>query len=165
MTMTRGIVDTLEGYYGVTVRDLAEDVIEGQREYHIYEMWEAEAAVLKVLEKTEVQNAMHVGFNIDKMAYYGILLEPLLTLVKTDDSNFGIDEEIALGMAGLYGSIAKTNFGYIDKMKIGVAGRLNALGKLYIETDGAKGIVTTMADDLVGAVVACAEGYLAKKGE
>lgn len=156
----RYIQDTLETR-GVTFRDIEADIIQGQAAYHEYSPYEAHEALMKVLSKMEVQNAFLVGMELDKLATQQSLSSPLQTLLEEDEPNFGIDEEIALGVAGLYGSIAKSNFGYLDKAKVGSVGVINEVGKHFKKTG--EGYVTTMLDDMVAAVIASSEAYLAKK--
>jgi phosphatidylglycerophosphatase A len=68
---------------------------------------------------------------------------------------FGIDELFGLELAGLYGTIGKTNFGDIDVNKPLVVDRLNEAGK-----DG--GMCHTFMDDIVGAIAAAASTRVAQ---
>jgi phosphatidylglycerophosphatase A len=63
---------------------------------------------------------------------------------------FGIE------LAGLYGTIGKTNFGDIDVNKPGIVAKLNYDGK------GDKPACHTFLDDIVGAVAAAASTRVAQ---
>lgn len=109
-------------------------------------------AVLHVLAKREVQNAILTGLALDSLADEKLLPEPLQTIVENDEGLYGIDEQIAMGITSVYGSIGITNYGYLDKVKPKLIGRLN-------QHKG--GRVNTFADDLVGAVAAAAAARIA----
>jgi phosphatidylglycerophosphatase A len=111
-------------------------------------------SVLAVLNKRELQHAILVGVELDRLAEQNMLSEPLLSLVKGDEGLFGCDETLALGSVLGYGSIAVTTFGHLDKHKIG----------LIRELDTKKGgRVQTFMDDLVASVAAAASGRLAHR--
>lgn len=109
-------------------------------------------SVMHVLAKREVQNAILTGLALDQLATQHLLPEPLQTIVENDDGLYGIDEQIAMSVTSVYGSIGVTNFGFVDRTKPGVIGALNA------HKDG---VVNTFADDLVGAIAAAAAARLA----
>jgi phosphatidylglycerophosphatase A len=69
---------------------------------------------------------------------------------------FGIDELFGLELAGLYGTIGKTNFGDIDVNKPGIVARLNDVGKSDHTT------CHTFLDDIVGAIAAAASTRVAQ---
>ena len=69
---------------------------------------------------------------------------------------FGIDELFGLELAGLYGTIGKTNFGDIDVNKPGIVSKLNEDGK------GDKPACHTFLDDIVGALAAAASTRVAQ---
>lgn len=109
-------------------------------------------AVKKVLHKREVQNAIMTGIQLDILAEQGgTLSKPMQRILDTDDSLYGIDENLAITMCGLYGSVAVSNYGYVDKLKYGILEELN---------DKSTGKVNVFLDDLVGAIGACTAGYL-----
>lgn len=105
-----------------------------------------------VLEKREVQNAIVTGIQLDILAEQGQLLQPLQEIIETDESLYGIDEIMALGIVNVYGSIGFTNYGYIDKVKPGILAKLNS---------HEEGKVHTFLDDIVGAIAAAAASRLA----
>ncbi|MBO0420109.1 phosphatidylglycerophosphatase A family protein [Vagococcus fluvialis] len=105
-----------------------------------------------VLEKREVQNAIVTGIQLDILAEQGQLLQPLQEIIETDESLYGIDEIMALGIVNVYGSIGFTNYGYIDKVKPGILAKLN---------DHESGQIHTFLDDLIGAIAAAAASRLA----
>lgn len=144
---------------GITVDKMAEIVYRDQKPY-IDNLTEREAnwAVSRVLNKTEFQDGLLVAIYLDKMAQRFNLMrehDPLMNRLIDDHPNFGADEHLAMSLAGLYGSIATTNYGYIDKTKPGIVGELNDMGK-------SGEYVTTMMDDMIGAIIASAEAKLAK---
>lgn len=107
-----------------------------------------------VLEKRELQHAILVGIELDKLAEKRQLSEPLQSLVEQDEGLFGVDETIALGAVLSFGSIAATTFGHLDKVKTGIIGVL----------DRAKdGRVNTFLDDLVASIAANASSRLAHR--
>ncbi|MCG3085562.1 phosphatidylglycerophosphatase A [Anoxybacillus sp. LAT_35] len=138
---------------GVTIPAIAEIVYEMQSPYNKnLTMAECIESVEKVLQKREVQHAILVGIELDKLAENGMLSEPLQTIVETDEGLFGVDETLALGAVLGYGSIAVTTFGHLDKNKVGIIKQL--------DTKRGKG-VHTFLDDLVASIAASASGRLA----
>jgi len=133
---------------GVSLDDLAELAYDLQIDYiPNVTVQVAMDNIHKVLEKREVQNALMTGIAIDELAERELFDEPLLSILKRDDSLYGIDEILALSITNIYGSIGLTNFGYLDKVKPGVIGRVNdAKGKQ----------VNTFLDDLLSGIVAAA---------
>ncbi|QBO36496.1 phosphatidylglycerophosphatase A [Periweissella cryptocerci] len=109
-------------------------------------------SVMHVLAKREVQNAILTGLALDTLATQHLLPEPVQTIVENDEGLYGIDEQIAMSITSVYGSIGVTNFGFVDRTKPGVIGELN---------EHKAGVVNTFADDLVGAVAAAAAARLA----
>ncbi|WP_125764947.1 phosphatidylglycerophosphatase A family protein [Companilactobacillus hulinensis] len=138
---------------GVTLPDIAEIVIFLEKDYvpgldegiSIY-------AIKKVLHKREAQNAIMTGIELDVLAEKGLLSSPMQRIMKTDESTYGIDENMAITLASLYGSVSVTNYGYVDKLKHGVLAKLN---------DKSTGKINVFLDDLVGAIAAAACGWLA----
>lgn len=138
---------------GVTLPDIAEiviflekDYVEGlDEEISIY-------AINKVLHKREAQNAIMTGIELDVLAEKGLLSSPMQRIMKTDESTYGIDENMAITLASLYGSVSVTNYGYVDKLKHGILAKLN---------DKSTGKINVFLDDLVGAIAAAACGWLA----
>jgi len=140
---------------GVLIRDIAEITHEIQSEYYSNLTIEyCDENVLKVLEKTEVQNVIFTGIALDMMCEQGHVPEPLNEMMKTDYPLYGVDEILALGIVNVYGSIGLTNFGYVDKKKIGIIGRVDKLGKEN-ET------CNTFLDDIIGAIAAAAASRIA----
>lgn len=111
-------------------------------------------SVEHVLQKREVQNAVLTGIELDELSEKGLVSEPLLTVLRQDESLYGVDEILALGILNLYGSIGYTNYGYIDKLKHGILEKLN---------DKSTGEVHTFLDDLVGAIAAAAASRIAHR--
>lgn len=140
---------------GVSIKAIAEIVYEMQFPYNPnLTLEQCTESVLAVLNKRELQHAILVGIELDRLAEQNMLSEPLLSLVKEDEGLFGCDETLALGSVLGYGSIAVTTFGHLDKHKIG----------LIQELDTKKGgPVQTFMDDLVASVAAAAAARLAHR--
>lgn len=140
---------------GVTIRDIAEIVYEMQSPYNKeITIEECTDSIERVLLKREIQHAVLVGVELDRLAEEKKLSEPLQSLVDSDEGLFGIDETIAIGASLGYGSIAVTTFGHLDKNKIGI----------IRELDTKKGIkVNTFLDDIVAAIAATAAARVAHK--
>lgn len=137
----------------VHIEDIAVLVYELQKNYiPDISMSECRKNVEDVLEKREVQNAILTGISLDILAEKDIIEEPLLSIVKNDESLYGIDEILALSITNVYGSIGLTNFGYLDKIKPGILGKLNE--DKHIKCN-------TFLDDLVAGVAAAACAKLA----
>lgn len=138
---------------GVKILDIAEIVYELQAPYVPNLSIEfCEYSVNKVLEKREVVNAVLTGIQIDKLAEKGLIEEPTLSIIRSDEGLYGIDEILPLSIINLYGSIGLTNFGYLDKTKYGI------IKKLDQEKEGA---VNTFLDDIIAALAAAAASRIA----
>ncbi|UII57056.1 phosphatidylglycerophosphatase A [Cytobacillus spongiae] len=140
---------------GVSIEAIAEIVYEMQYPYNQdLSMRDCIESVESVLLKREIQHAILVGVELDKLAEQKKLSEPLQTIIETDEGLFGIDETIALGAALGYGSIAVTTFGHLDKNKIGIIKEL--------DTKNVPG-VHTFLDDIVASIAATAASRLAHR--
>lgn len=140
---------------GVGVEDIAEIVFDLQRPFMPGLTLAACAENVKgALAKRELQHAILVGVELDKLAEKKLLSEPLQSLVDQDEGLFGVDETIALGAVSSFGSIAATTFGYLDKVKPKIIGKLD-LAK--------HGRVNTFLDDLVASIAADASSRLAHR--
>lgn len=140
---------------GVSIEAIAEIVYDMQFPYNKnLTLKDCVESVDSVLLKREIQHAILVGVELDKLAEERKLSEPLQSLVESDEGLFGVDETIAFGAALGYGSIAVTTFGHLDKNKIGIIKDL----------DTKKGIeVNTFLDDIVAAIAATAASRLAHR--
>ncbi|MGC4375457.1 phosphatidylglycerophosphatase A [Fictibacillus sp. Mic-4] len=146
---------TLLAERGVKVTDIAEIVYEMQAPFSPnLTMEECIESVEAVLMKREIQHALLVGIELDKLAEERKLSEPLQSIIETDEGLFGVDETIALGAVFGYGSIAVTTFGYLDKYKTGI------IRSLDTKTTNR---VHTFLDDLVGSIAANASSRLAHR--
>jgi phosphatidylglycerophosphatase A len=140
---------------GVSINDIAEVVYAMQSPYQEdLSIEECKESVDAVLQKRELQHALLVGIELDKLAEEKKLSEPLQSLVEMDEGLFGVDETIALGAVFGYGSIAVTTYGHLDKHKIGVIKKL--------DTKQVEG-VHTFLDDLVASVAASASARIAHR--
>jgi phosphatidylglycerophosphatase A len=140
---------------GVTLQDIAEIVYDMQKPYQVsLTIEDCLDSVDMVLKKRELQHAILVGIELDKLAEQKKLSEPLQSIVEMDEGLFGVDETIALGAVFGYGSIAVTTFGHLDKNKIGIIKKL--------DTKRGNG-VHTFLDDLIASIAANASGRLAHR--
>lgn len=142
---------------GVTIQDIGELVHYLQHKYHDeLKLETCIENVERVLSKREVQNAILTGIQLDILSEKGLLEEPLLSIIKTDEGLYGVDEILAFSIVNVYGSIGFTNYGYIDKIKPGILQMLN---------DKTTGSCHTFLDDIVGAIAAAASSRLAHRVE
>lgn len=112
--------------------------------------------VQAVLQKREVQNAVLTGIALDELAEKKLIEEPLLSMLTSDYSLYGVDEILAFSIVNVYGSIGFTNYGYIDKLKPGILGEIDKKGK---EEQSCQ----TFMDDLIGAIAASAASRIAHR--
>jgi len=140
---------------GVELSDITEIVYDLQTKYvKDLTLQMCQEAVLRVLAKREVQNAILTGVELDRLAEREQLSELLQSLINSDNPLYGIDEILVLSICNLYGSIGLTNFGYLDKVKPGIIGKLDREGKL-------SGKCHTFLDDIIGAIAAAAASSVA----
>nr|WP_302328435.1 phosphatidylglycerophosphatase A [Salirhabdus salicampi] len=140
---------------GVLIDDIAEIVFEMQYPYNKdLQLSDCIESVDRVLEKREIQHAILVGIELDKLAERKALSEPLQSIVETDEGLFGVDETIALGAALGYGSIAVTTYGHLDKHKLGIIKQLDTKRSKYVHT---------FLDDIVASIAANASSRLAHR--
>lgn len=139
---------------GVTMMDIAEIVCEMQAPFNPnLQPEDCVESVEAVLQKREIQHAILVGVELDKLAEQQKLSEPLQSIIETDEGLFGVDETLAIGAVFGYGSIAVTSFGYLDKQKIGIIKKL----------DTSEDSVNTFLDDIVASIAANAASRLAHR--
>lgn len=139
---------------GVKLEDIAKIVYDLQVKYNPeLKMEECIYSTDAVLRKRELQHAILVGIELDELAEKNLLSEPLLSLIKSDEGLFGVDETIALGSVFGFGSIAVTTFGYLDKAKIGI----------IKELDERKSETHTFLDDIIASIAANAAARLAHR--
>lgn len=139
---------------GVTVEQIADIVFKLQRPYNDQLQWEdCVESVYAVLSKREVQYTLLTGIALDEMAERGMLPQPLQAIMEADESLYGVDETLALGIVHVYGMIGLTSFGYLDKEKPGVIRELN----------DDKRSVHVFLDDLVAGLAAAASARIAHK--
>lgn len=105
------------------------------------------------MKKREVQYTLYTGIALDELAEKKLLPEPLQSIMERDESLFGVDETLALGIVHVYGMIGLTSFGYLDKEKLGIIRELN---------DHATGIHVFL-DDLVAGLAAAASARIAHR--
>ena len=113
-------------------------------------------SVEKILSLRDTFHILQLGAEIDRLTDEGAFQGPIQDILKTDLGMFGIDELFGLELAGMYGTIGKTNFGDIDVNKPLVVDRLNGDGK----HEG--GLCHTFLDDIVGAIAAAASTRVAQ---
>ncbi|MDQ1910025.1 phosphatidylglycerophosphatase A [Paenibacillus sp. GD4] len=139
---------------GVTIDRIAEIVHKLQLPYNSSLTMEAcVESVQAVLRKREVQYVLYTGIALDDLAERKLLPEPLQTIMEKDESLYGVDETLALGIVHVYGMIGLTSFGYLDKEKMGIIRELN---------DQRSGIHVFL-DDLVAGLAAAASARIAHR--
>lgn len=137
---------------GVQVKEIAQIVFDLQRPYNqSLTMQKCIDSVHAVLRKREVQYTLFTGIALDEMAERGALPEPLLSIMRRDESLYGVDETLALGIVHVYGMIGLTSFGYLDKVKQGVIKELN-------DSDDH---IHVFLDDLIAGLAAAASARIA----
>ncbi|MDF2725635.1 MAG: hypothetical protein K0Q59_5312 [Paenibacillus sp.] len=141
---------------GVTLQQVAEIVYKLQFPYNnqLTEQ-ECEESVLAVLDKREVQYTLYTGIALDELAEQGLLPEPLQSIMERDESLYGADETLALGIVHVYGMIGLTSFGYLDKQKMGIIRSLNNHASQ----------IHVFLDDLVAGLAAAASARIAHKNK
>lgn len=141
----------------VELIDIAEIVFKLQSKYYSnLTIDDCLKSVHKVVNKREVQNAGLTGLFLDKVTKDLLKkeinidgYEELFEEIIRDEGTFGVDEQIAMEICSVYGSIAITNFGYVDKTKPLIIGELNShVGNTFI-------------DDIVGAIAAAGAAIIA----
>ena len=156
--MTQSKMDYINARFeelGISRLELAQEVLKEQTRHNPWMTLEdAYDAVEAVIRKREMQHALVTALTIDELADKKMLSEPMQSIIADDNPLYGIDETIALGTAGLFGTIAVTNFGFLDREKTDLAKKLN-------DEQKAGGHITTMTDDLVSLIIASAEGKVA----
>lgn len=140
---------------GVTIESIAEIVYEMQAPYnHGLKIEDCIDSVETVLLKREIQHALLVGIELDRLAEQNKLSEPLQSIIASDEGLFGVDETIALGATFGYGSIAVTTFGHLDRHKIGIIKNLDNKDGIHVHT---------FLDDLVASIAATSASRLAHR--
>jgi phosphatidylglycerophosphatase A len=139
---------------GVTVEDIALLAYGAQSRYlEKLEMQEVRDSVLEILSKRDQFHAIMLAINVDMLAEQNQLFEPLQSIIRDDLGLFGIDEAIAISIAGNYGTIGVTNFGNMDVNK---PGKISILQNKQDECH-------CFLDDIVGALAAVAAIRVAQR--
>jgi len=142
---------------GVTLDEITEVAFRQQSKWNPNISYqECLESVQKILSLRDVFHLLQLGAEIDRLTEEGAFKGPIQSILATDLGMFGIDELFGLELAGLYGTIGKTNFGDIDVNKPGVVSRLNDAGKED------KAACHTFLDDIVGAIAAAASTRVAQ---
>jgi phosphatidylglycerophosphatase A len=142
---------------GVTVDDIAEIALRQQSRWNpAISYHECKESVEKILSLRDVFHLLLLGAEIDRLTEEKAFRGPIQEILASDLGLFGIDELFGLELAGIYGTIGKTNFGDIDVNKPGIVAKLNDIGK----HDGKS--CHTFLDDIVGAIAAAASTRVAQ---
>ena len=136
---------------GIKLYDLSKIVYDGQIDYvPEITLEECENAIKHVLKKREVQNAVITGVYLDKQSREDTNMDPYLKeILSNDESQFQVDELLSTAVSDVFGGIANSNRGYLDKTKPGIIG--------IVDSDK----YNVFLDDLLAAIVAGAEAYIA----
>lgn len=142
---------------GVKLSDIAEIAFRQQSRWKPEISYqECLESVQKILSLRDVFHLLQLGAEIDRLTEEKAFHGPIQEVLASDLGLFGIDELFGLELAGLYGTIGKTNFGDIDVNKPGIISILNDMGK-----HDAK-VCHTFMDDIVGAIAAAASTRVAQ---
>ena len=142
---------------GVKIDDIAEIAFRQQSKWNDQISYqECLESVEKILSLRDVFHILQLGAEIDRLTEENAFEGPIQSILESDLGMFGIDELFGIELAGLYGTIGKTNFGDIDVNKPGIVDKLNSDGK------GGKKACHTFLDDIVGAVAAAASTRVAQ---
>ncbi len=154
--MLRMNVETLKER-GVSVEQIADIAFAQQSKWtDQISMQDCIDSVEKILSLRDTFHILQLGAEIDRLTEENLIREPLREILNSDLGMFGIDELFGLELAGIYGTIGKTNFGDIDVNKPAVVAELNYGGK----KDKTK--CHTFLDDIVGAIGAAASTRVAQ---
>ena len=144
------VTDTITNR-GVSQQEIAKIVQEMTKEFiPNISIDECIDAVVDVMHKRDYLSTAMVMLDLDRLAERGDLSYPLEEIVSADAGVFGVDENLAITIANLYGPIGATNFGYLDRVKKGV----------IKDIDTNERHVNTFLDDLIGATIAAACGKI-----
>lgn len=142
---------------GVTIDDIVEVAFRQQSKWNPNISYqECKESVDKILSLRDVFHLLQLGAEIDRLTEEKLFKGPIQSIMASDLGMFGIDELFGLELAGLYGTIGKTNFGDIDVNKPGIVSKLNENGK------SDKAACHTFLDDIVGAIAAAASTRVAQ---
>jgi len=142
---------------GVTIDDIAHVAFRQQSKWKPeISFQECKESVEKILSLRDVFHLLQLGAEIDRLTEAKLFQGPIQSILESDLGMFGIDELFGLELAGLYGTIGKTNFGDIDVNKPGIVNKLNELGK------SENPACHTFLDDIVGAIAAAASTRVAQ---
>ncbi|MCK4259699.1 MAG: phosphatidylglycerophosphatase A [Halanaerobiales bacterium] len=151
--MLRDIVIQQMKDRGVELAEVAEIVYQLQSPFNPdLTIEECEESVERVMDKREVHHSILTGIALDVAAEKNALPEPLLSIIKTDEPLYGVDETLAVAIASIYGTIGITSFGYLDKNKMGLIARLD---------DKSNNEVHCFLDDIVAGIASAASARLA----
>ncbi len=142
---------------GVQLDDIAGIVYDMQSPYNeALTLEECLHSTGMVIEKREVQHVIMTGLALDKLAEQGLIDDPLLSIILSDEPLYGVDETLAMGIATIYGTIGITSFGYLDKVKPGIMAHLDKKEE---------GRANTFLDDIVAGIAAAAAARIAHTRE
>ncbi len=149
-------IDTLNER-GVEVSEIAEVAYQQQSKWtDDVSRQDCIDSVEKILSLRDTFHLLQLGAEIDRLTEENKIREPLREILNSDLGLFGIDELFGLELAGLFGTIGKTNFGDIDVNKPTVVAKLNYGGKKDTQQ------CHTFLDDIVGAIAAASSTRVAQ---
>lgn len=122
--------------------------------FNLFKQIDCNFCIIKeVFLKREIQQVILTAINLDIMSEQGLLLEPLQTMVYTDQGTFGVDE-VLIHSAQLFGAIGIANAFQLDKDKPGIIGKIDKMGKSTTYS-------CTFLDDILCVVCGSAMGKIA----
>lgn len=150
--MVTNIAEQWLSMRGVSLESIAEIVLHLQHPYNAaLTLEDCLDSVRAVIKKREVQYTLITGIALDTLAEQKLLPEPLQAIVEMDESLYGVDETLSLGIISSYGTIGLTSFGYLDKIKPGIINQLHA----------EKQQIHVFLDDIVAGLAAAASARIA----
>lgn len=136
---------------GVTQQQMAQITLNMTSEFvPNIRLEECIATIVDVMHKRDYLSTAMIMLDLDRLAEEQQLSQPLNSIINADAGVFGVDEDLAMSIATLYGPIGATNFGYLDRVKKGIIKKIDRDPKH----------INTFLDDLIGATVAAACGKI-----
>lgn len=149
--------NTLIAYFkdqGVTLRDIAEVAYEQQKQYHVsYTVDDYEQMIHKALLDIDILSVALTMIQLDYDANKVQMMLPLQHIIDQDMPVYGVDETLALAIAGHYSPIGITQYGALDVNKVGIAQQL----------DKDEQHTHVFLDDLISALAASVCGLVLKE--
>ena len=134
---------------GVSIDDIAEIAYRQQSRFTPdVSMREIVESVQKILSYRDIFHMVQLGCEIDRLVEEKAFQGPIQDIILEDLGLFGVDELFGLEIAGIFGTVGKTNYGEIDVNRPLKIRELNEMRNIK------RGTCHTFLDDIVGAIAA-----------